>query len=433
MHRHAADVAIVQLPVFLWRYKGHVPREGKLAFIDGAVIAGKIIEVKTIGVLILCFIQLVVRGQQGGIPKSAIGVSFNFLHFSHVKNSFNNPKIWTSLPSMGMLYNYSLNGRNRLILNCLGSFKEFEKLEILDRNKLNIDFFAGVSSFFFHDKELAQPYITGGFGMNYFNQHFLPSLPAGAGIEFRISKDIIGQINIMHWFSLNHRSESKTSFGLNFLGVLPVKSQKKKMEIKTILFNYVKDTDGDGIPDLEDECPDLPGFIKYNGCPFSNAKNLNYNIVLSSVIEINTSKIKFPALKNTVIQFKMDKQRSVQLINDEISILSKNIHFETASSALNVGSYFILDQISSILKLSSELIIISGHTDNEGTESYNMELSFKRANTVKNYLIEKGIYPERISTNGFGANLPIESNESSEGREKNRRVEIKLQKSADAE
>jgi outer membrane protein OmpA-like peptidoglycan-associated protein len=71
-------------------------------------------------------------------------------------------------------------------------------------------------------------------------------------------------------------------------------------------------------------------------------------------------------------------------------------------------------------------IEISGHTDNVGTEQYNVELSEKRARSVYNYLIDKGIDPKRLSYEGYGESDPIATNETEEGRAKNRRTEIKI-------
>ena len=71
-------------------------------------------------------------------------------------------------------------------------------------------------------------------------------------------------------------------------------------------------------------------------------------------------------------------------------------------------------------------IEINGHTDNVGTEEKNQKLSEDRATFVKNYLASKGIKNERITTNGFGFSMPINSNQTDEEKYQNRRVEILL-------
>ena len=69
---------------------------------------------------------------------------------------------------------------------------------------------------------------------------------------------------------------------------------------------------------------------------------------------------------------------------------------------------------------------IEGHTDNVGSKEYNQKLSERRAKSVANYLIDKGVEKERVTTEGFGFSKPIASNKTAEGRAKNRRTEIKF-------
>jgi len=68
--------------------------------------------------------------------------------------------------------------------------------------------------------------------------------------------------------------------------------------------------------------------------------------------------------------------------------------------------------------------VIEGHADNIGSDEYNLELSSRRANSVKDYFIQKGISPGRLSSYGYGKSMPVAANETEEGRAKNRRVEI---------
>ena len=102
--------------------------------------------------------------------------------------------------------------------------------------------------------------------------------------------------------------------------------------------------------------------------------------------------------------------------------------FEYASSELSpVFQQNLNDFIETIAKNKAEkIIVIEGHTDNEGTANFNQKLSEQRAFTVKEYLVRKGISGKYIQTVGKGSNEPIASNETSEGRAKNRRIEIKL-------
>jgi len=89
-------------------------------------------------------------------------------------------------------------------------------------------------------------------------------------------------------------------------------------------------------------------------------------------------------------------------------------------------SYPVLDEIVEGMKSQPELKVeVQGHTDISGTHQYNMDLSQRRANAVKAYLISKGIGPERLTTRGYGPDRPVASNSTAAGRADNRRVEFK--------
>lgn len=119
-------------------------------------------------------------------------------------------------------------------------------------------------------------------------------------------------------------------------------------------------------------------------------------------------------------------------INDEvIESLDKTMVFYKYNSDKiisngNTQSYF--EDLSKFLKSSGNEIIITGHTSSEGEEEYNKNLGMKRAQEYKNYLIRLGVNDNQISIQSKGETKPIASNETEEGRAKNRRVEIKITK-----
>lgn len=101
------------------------------------------------------------------------------------------------------------------------------------------------------------------------------------------------------------------------------------------------------------------------------------------------------------------------------------IFFEFNSADLITTSFSELDELSEILILKPSLRIeIRGHTDNIGSDSYNKTLSIKRAASVYNYLLSKGIDRSRMKYRGFGNKVPLSNDDTEEGRSKNRRVEI---------
>jgi outer membrane protein OmpA-like peptidoglycan-associated protein len=104
-----------------------------------------------------------------------------------------------------------------------------------------------------------------------------------------------------------------------------------------------------------------------------------------------------------------------------------NVEFEFGKSTLTKGSYSELKELLEYLKLKDGIIIeIAGHTDVVGDEESNLKLSEARAETVRNYLISKGISSERVVAKGYGESQPIAPNSTPEGRQKNRRTEVRI-------
>ena len=102
----------------------------------------------------------------------------------------------------------------------------------------------------------------------------------------------------------------------------------------------------------------------------------------------------------------------------------KNLDFEFNKAIIKSASFSSLDELSDVLKQTNWKLILSGHTDNKGSEDYNLKLSTARAEAVKTYLINKGIEAERITAKGFGESMPIAPNDTEENRAINRRVEF---------
>jgi outer membrane protein OmpA-like peptidoglycan-associated protein len=104
-----------------------------------------------------------------------------------------------------------------------------------------------------------------------------------------------------------------------------------------------------------------------------------------------------------------------------------DVLFDTGSSSLAPGAYGRLDQLADSLNRYPDTdLVVKGHTDGNGEESYNQTLSEQRADAVRRYLIGKGVSPARITSIGFGESMPLATNSTAEGRQQNRRVEIEL-------
>lgn len=119
---------------------------------------------------------------------------------------------------------------------------------------------------------------------------------------------------------------------------------------------------------------------------------------------------------------------SVQRDGDNINlIMPGNITFATDSSNINSGFYDVLNSVALVLKeFDQTIVVVSGHTDSVGAETYNQSLSEKRAQSVANYLLGREILADRFEVIGFGETQPVADNGTPEGREQNRRVEITL-------
>ncbi len=105
-----------------------------------------------------------------------------------------------------------------------------------------------------------------------------------------------------------------------------------------------------------------------------------------------------------------------------------NITFKTASADLNANFYKVLDSVTLVLKeFDKTLIDVEGHTDSDGADDYNLRLSQDRANSVGTYLQSRGVNNQRIVVLGMGESRPIAPNTTPEGKQQNRRVELKLQ------
>jgi len=147
-----------------------------------------------------------------------------------------------------------------------------------------------------------------------------------------------------------------------------------------------EDTDKDGVLDKEDECPNTPGTVENNGCP------------------------------------ELDDHDA-----DILDAAFDNLEFETGRAVIAKSSFESLDSLAALLNKRQEWKLeITGHTDNVGSAQGNLILSKKRSQAVADYLNRNGIQESRSIVKYFGEEKPIADNKTKEGRQKNRRVEMKV-------
>jgi outer membrane protein OmpA-like peptidoglycan-associated protein len=119
---------------------------------------------------------------------------------------------------------------------------------------------------------------------------------------------------------------------------------------------------------------------------------------------------------------------SVTRIGDNITLnMPGNVTFATNSADLNAGFFDVLNSVSMVVNEFEQTVIeIAGHTDSTGTDAYNQQLSERRAAAVSSYLRTREVLDERIITVGMGEGRPVAPNETVDGRQQNRRVELTL-------
>lgn len=154
------------------------------------------------------------------------------------------------------------------------------------------------------------------------------------------------------------------------------------------------------------------------------------NPISTESIEITTIVKEEEAEGNRTISEERQENQTVAISCQKQfkELLSENkINFIHNQTDIKSSSYALLEQLIETSKsCPNAQIIIEGHTDSEGKRQYNQILSEKRANAVKSYLIEKGISQNRLSTIGHGEIIPIATNNTSEGRKINRRIEFNI-------
>jgi OOP family OmpA-OmpF porin len=191
------------------------------------------------------------------------------------------------------------------------------------------------------------------------------------------------------------------------------------------------DRDGDGIPDDEDKCPDeaedKDGEDDLDGCPEEDPDDDKDGVP--------NSEDDCPGEKETINGVDDEDgcpdggPAKVVYRGDRIEIL-ENVEFRTGSATIDPASYSILNQVALMMKANPEIkrIRVEGHTDDTGPRESNMVLSQARAESVRGYLVRRGVSASRLEAEGFGPDKPIEDGTTAEVRGKNRRVEFVVEK-----
>lgn len=229
-----------------------------------------------------------------------------------------------------------------------------------------------------------------------------------AGIDYRYVKADTGKFYV-------YRQQKETHFdsdyaaqslmvSLNYYFIKPAAPVPTPDPNAAAVVPPVADADGDGVPDDRDQCPGTPAGtpVDDKGCPLPPPP---------------------PPCKTPELGEKV----SLAGCGTGDTIVLRGVNFEFDKSRLTQNAKAILDGVAEELTSHPDIIIeLGGHTDAKGSDEYNQQLSEKRAASVVKYLTSKGIAADRMTSAGYGEAQPVADNETDEGRELNRRVELKI-------
>ncbi len=293
------------------------------------------------------------------------------------------------------------------------------------------------------EKYWVQPYLIAGVGAHKYGSYYGAFAPLGLGLKINFFDE--AHFFIMSQYRIPITNETANYHFQHSIGIAGVIGKKKEVKVITPPPPPPPvDTDGDGITDDKDKCPAVPGVLRYDGCPVPDTDKDGINddddkcptvagfaryqgcpVPDTDGDGVNDEEDKCPNLAGP------KENQGCPVVTAEVKkkvdYAANNILFVTGSARLLGKSNKGLDDVVKILKDNPDMIItIDGHTDNVGNDEFNQKLSENRAAAVKQYFISKGIDDSRITSAGHGETMPIADNKTAAGREKNRRVEMKL-------
>ncbi|WP_276501574.1 OmpA family protein [Terrimonas pollutisoli] len=423
--------------------------------------------------------------QDDEIRPAAIGVSFLLNDFTTADrirstslSSVLNKGSWAKLTDMspGIAISY-FKGLRRLMDfsgTLAGTFPSFDLPNRAptsgDRFLLEAD--AALNFKLVSEKYWVQPYAIAGIGAQmYGGTYFGAFVPLGLGMKLNLFDD--AHLFATSQYRVPVTTETAVHHFFNQIGIAGRIGKKKEPELKPLPPAPPADTDKDGINDSLDKCPTVPGLEKYEGCPVPDGDKDGINdeedkcpaaaglaryqgcpIPDTDKDGINDEEDKCPAEAGPAsnqgcpfvdtdgdgIPDPEDKCPNLagtkenqgcpevkEEVVKKVNYAAQNIYFATGKSTLLSKSFKGLNEVAQIMKENTDLkLAINGHTDDVGNDAFNQKLSENRAAAVKAYLVKKGVDESRLESVGHGETEPVADNKTATGRQKNRRVELKL-------
>lgn len=415
--------------------------------------------------------------------KSALGFSFNVVDFetpNAIKNtSFSDVlkgKDWYKLNNkdygFSLYYWRGLTKQLDLSVRYNGLFNsDFTSTNTKEKSDYSNELEASLHAYLLKPSSIVNPFITAGVGVgNYWSGDFKGYAPLGVGLQFNLLDEayVFLQANYRASFD-NDKVPNNLFYSLGVAQSLLTKKEPKVIPpppapvvldtdndgvvdsldaCPTVAglasLQGCPDKDGDGIADKDDKCPDVKGLAKYGGCPIPDTDKDGINDEEDACPTVpGIAKYKGCPIPDTDKDGVNDEEdacptipgvaanRGCPEIKEEVKkkvdYAATKILFATGSYKLLASSNKGLDEVVKILNETPDLKLnIDGHTDNTGKADKNQILSDNRANAVKEYFIKKGIAESRLTAAGHGQDVPVADNKTAAGRQKNRRVELKL-------
>jgi OmpA-OmpF porin, OOP family len=424
------------------------------------------------------------KAQDEEIRPKALGVSFFLNDFTTANrirttslSSVLSNRQWAKLremvPGLAVTYFKGIRKHVDIAATIGGSFLNYPMPgKTFTNNNLLLEANGAVNLKMTTEKYWVQPYITLGIGAHKYKSYYGAFMPLGVGMKVNLLDE--AHLFITSTYRVPLTVETANYHFQHSIGIAG-RLGKKKVPVPPVVVvpPPPSDRDGDGIIDEVDKCPDVKGFAKYQGCPIPDTDKDGINdeddkcptvpgvaryqgcpIPDTDKDGINDEEDKCPTVfgvaryqgcpipdtdgdgtndeEDKCVTIPGPKENfGCPIITEEIKkkvdVAAKNILFVTGSAKLQTKSYKGLNEVAQIMKDNPGMsLAIDGHTDNVGTEEKNQILSDNRANSVKAYLVSKGIEESRITAQGHGEMEPIADNKTAAGRQQNRRSELKL-------